>query len=164
MRAVNRWYRCAQPPVRDSTKPSTPAGVAASRSIGAAMPSTYLSLHYHLVFATKNRQALITPEWRSRLHEYLGGTISGLGGFAQGVGGVADHVHLLVSLKATHCLADVLRELKKASSVWVHEQIGLRSFAWQEGYAAFTVSAPARPAVQQYIANQDKHHRPRSSR
>ncbi len=114
------------------------------------MASTYLSLHYHLVFATKNREAVIASEWRPRLHEYLGGIISGLAGFSQGVGGVADHVHLLVGLKATHCLADVMRELKKASSVWVHEQIGLQTFAWQEGYAAFTVSAPTRAAVQQF--------------
>ena len=42
------------------------------------MASTYLSLHYHLVFATKSREAVIAPEWRSRLHEYLGGTISAL--------------------------------------------------------------------------------------
>jgi putative transposase len=128
------------------------------------MPSTYLSLHYHLVFGTKNREPSIAAPWRSRLHDYLGGTIAGLGGFPEGVGGVDDHVHLLIGLKATHCLADVLRELKKASSVWVHEEIGLRSFAWQEGYAAFTVSATAREAVQKYIANQEEHHRVRSFR
>ena len=90
------------------------------------MASTYLSLHYHLVFGTKKREPLIAPQWRSRLHEYLGGTISGLGGYPQGIGGVADHVHLLIALKATHCLADVLRELKKASSAWAHEEIGLQ--------------------------------------
>ncbi|MGA2258818.1 MAG: transposase [Thermoguttaceae bacterium] len=128
------------------------------------MASTYLSLHYHLVFGTKNREPWIVPSWRSRLHEYLGGTISGLGGFPQGIGGVADHVHLLVDLKATSCLADVLRELKKASSVWVHEQIGLPSFAWQEGYTAFTVSATARTAVQSYIAHQEAHHGTKSFR
>ena len=128
------------------------------------MSSTYLSLHYHLVFGTKNRQPSIDPQWRSRLHEYLGGTISGLGAFPQGVGGVVDHVHLLIGLKATHCLADVMRELKKASSVWVHEQIGLRSFAWQEGYAAFTVSAPARQSVRRYISNQEEHHRTKTFR
>src|SRR5450759_2705745 len=104
------------------------------------------------------------PPWRARLHEYLGGTIVGLGGFPQGIGGVADHVHLLVGLKATHVLADVLRELKKASSVWVHGQIGLPSFAWQEGYAAFTLSATVRQAVREYIANQEEHHRVRSFR
>jgi putative transposase len=126
--------------------------------------STYLSLHYHLVFGTKNREPSIGAEWRPRLHEYLGGTITGLDGFPQKVGGVEDHVHLLVGLKATHCLADVLRELKKASSVWVHDEIGLPSFGWQEGYAAFTVSATAREGVQLYIANQEVHHGTRTFR
>jgi REP element-mobilizing transposase RayT len=120
------------------------------------MSSTYLSLHYHLVFSTKHRASTIAAPWRERLHDYLGGTIRGLDGFPQGVGGVADHVHLLVGLKATHCLPDVLRELKKASSVWVRDEIGLKDFAWQEGYAAFTVSPPARPAIKKY---QEAHHR-----
>ena len=128
------------------------------------MPSTYLSLHYHLVFSTKNREALIAPAWRARLHDYLGGTIRGLGGYPEGIGGVADHVHLLAGLKATHCLSDVMRELKKAASTWVHEEVRLRSFAWQEGYAAFTVSATAREAVRSYIANQEEHHRVKSFR
>ena len=116
--------------------------------------STFLSLHYHLVFSTKNRAPFIKPSWIERLHEYLSGTVVGLAGFPQGTGGVADHVHLLVGLKATHCLADFVRELKKTSSVWAHEQIGERDFAWQEGYAAFTVGATARDAVKHYIANQ----------
>ncbi len=85
------------------------------------MASTYLSLHYHIVFGTKNRLPIIDGHWRPRLHEYLGGAIRGLGGFPERIGGTEDHVHLLVSLKATHCLADVMRELKKASSVWVHD-------------------------------------------
>jgi putative transposase len=128
------------------------------------MSSTYLSLHYHLVFGTKSREPFIEPTWRARLHDYLGGTIHGLGGFPEGVGGVVDHVHLLVGLKATHCLADVMRELKKASSVWVHEQVGMPAFSWQEGYAAFSVSATSREAVKHYIANQEEHHRVKSFR
>jgi hypothetical protein len=89
----------------------------------------------------------------------LGGTVEGLKGFPQGVGGIADHVHLLVGLKANHCLADFMRELKKASSAWVHDEIGMSPFAWQEGYAAFTVSASTRTTVRNYIANQEEHHR-----
>jgi (p)ppGpp synthase/HD superfamily hydrolase len=57
-----------------------------------------------------------------------------------------------------------MRELKKASSVWVHETIGESAFAWQDGYAAFTVSATARPGVREYIVNQEEHHRVKSSR
>ena len=128
------------------------------------MPSTYLSLHYHLVFSTKDRTPFIETAWRSRLHEYMGGTIRGLGGHSQVVGGVADHVHSLVGLKATHRLSDFMRELKKATSVWVHDEIHLREFLWQEGYAAFTVSATARDAVEKYILNQEEHHRRRSFR
>lgn len=128
------------------------------------MASTYLSLHYHLIFATKDRKPIILADWRSRLHEYLGGTIQGLGGFSEGVGGTADHVHILVSLKSTHCLADIMRELKKSASEWVHEVIGDGSFSWQVGYAAFTVSPSGRGAVKSYIANQEEHHRTRDSR
>jgi (p)ppGpp synthase/HD superfamily hydrolase len=58
-----------------------------------------------------------------------------------------------------HALADFVRDLKKASSVWVHDQVAEPDFAWQEGYAAFTVSATARDAVNHYIANQAEHHR-----
>jgi putative transposase len=123
------------------------------------MPSTFLSLHYHIVFSTKDRAPLIADSWREPLHEYLGGTVAGLGGISQGVGGVADHVHLLIGLKATHRLADFLRELKKASAVWVRDEINLREFAWQEGYGAFTVSPTARPSVQKYIFDQLEHHR-----
>ena len=71
----------------------------------------------------------------------------------------ADHVHLLVGLRATHCLADVLHELKKESFIWVHDEIGVPGFAWQEGYAAFTVSPSARSDVKLYIAHQEEHHR-----
>jgi len=126
------------------------------------MGSTYLSLHYHLVFGTKGRVPRIEDAWRARLHDYLGGTVRGLGGVAQQVGGVRDHVHLLVGLKATHCLADFVRELKKGSSAWVRQEAGDGEFAWQEGYAAFTVSATARDAVAKYVANQEEHHRERS--
>jgi putative transposase len=128
------------------------------------MPSTYLSLHYHVVFSTKNREPLIQSSWRPRLHEYLGGTVEGLDAKTEIVGGTGDHVHLLVRLRATHCLADFMRELKKASSIWVHDELKLPAFAWQEGYAAFTVSASSCAAVCEYIARREEHHRKRSFR
>ena len=127
------------------------------------MPSTHTSLHYHLIFATKNREPMIASPWRAELHSYLGGIAKGLDALPHGIGGVADHVHLLVSLKPTHCLSDFMRELKKSSSSWIRDS-HLPSFHWQEGYAAFTVSASARDAVKHYIANQEEHHRVKSFR
>ena len=67
-------------------------------------------------------------------------------------------------MKATHCLAEVMRELKKASSLWVHEELGIARFAWPEGDAAFTVSATARESVRSHIANQPEHHRVKTFR
>src|SRR5262245_47589255 len=103
------------------------------------MPSRYLSLHYHLVFSTKDRLRLTvvakSPSsvswWKSQAWMVFSRS-----------GGIADHVHLLVDLKATHCLADFTRELKKASSARVHDKMGTHAFAWQEGYAAFTALQP----------------------
>jgi putative transposase len=127
-----------------------------------AMPSTHLSLHCHLIFSTKDRRRLIADDWRERLHAYLGGAVRGCGGVAESIGGINDHVHLLMGLRATHRLADVLREIKASSSEWVHQKIGLRAFAWQEGYGAFTVSASQLAAVKSYIARQEEHHRRRT--
>lgn len=66
------------------------------------MPSTHLSLHYHLIYSTKNRLPLIAESWRDRLHAYLGGAVRTVGGVPEAVGGTSDHVHLLVGLRATH--------------------------------------------------------------
>jgi len=98
------------------------------------MGSTYHSLHYHWVCSTKERRPFIRPEWRPRLHEYLGGTVRGLEGVPLKVGGVQDPVHALIGLKPTHCLSDFVRELKKATSVWAAAQHE-RAFEWQGVFA-----------------------------
>ncbi|MEA2206174.1 MAG: REP-associated tyrosine transposase [Blastocatellia bacterium] len=125
------------------------------------MGSTFFSLHYHIIFSTKERRPLIRREWQPRLHSYLGGIIRGMNGVAQSVGGVSDHVHLLVSLGTTHRISDVLRDLKKDSTNWVKENFD-NAFRWQEGYAAFTVSPSGTNSVRRYIENQEEHHRKKS--
>ena len=128
----------------------------------AAMPSTHLSLHFHVVFSTKNREPRIAAEWRERLHGYLGGVARKSGCVPEAIGGVADHVHLLLGLTATARLADVVRDIKAVSSKWIHEETGDRAFAWQEGYGAFSVSPSHRETVRSYIASQEEHHRKRT--
>ncbi len=128
------------------------------------MPSTHTSLHYHLVFSTKERAPIIHPDIRDRVHAYLGGVIRGIGGTPLEVGGVADHVHLVIGLKPTHVLADVMRALKGDSSKWIHAELRVRDFAWQEGYGAFTVSKSGVERVREYVRNQEEHHRKRTFR
>ena len=126
------------------------------------MPSTHISIHVHVVFSTKNRQPIIDNTWRERLHSYIGGAIKRAGGRPIAIGGTADHVHLLIGLKATHRLGDFLREIKAASSKWVGDELEVPDFAWQSGYGATSVSAPVLPIISRYIANQEEHHRRRS--
>ena len=123
------------------------------------MPSTHLSLHYHVVFSTKDRRPFIAEEWRGRLHEYLGGLIRHADGIPEAIGGIADHVHLLAGLRATHSLATFVQDIKQNSSKWIHEAISVKNFAWQQGYGAFTVSVSNCGAVKEYIAQQAEHHR-----
>lgn len=125
------------------------------------MPSSHVSSNFHLVFSTKERLPLITIEWRERLHAYLGGIVKGMDAVPLAVGGVADHVHLLVSLKSKHRLDYFLRDLKADSSTWIHTELK-KKFEWQKGYGAFSVSPNAIEVVKKYIANQEKHHEKKS--
>lgn len=101
-------------------------------------------------------------ELRGRIHEYLGGAIRGMNGIAHAVGGTSDHIHVFAGLRATHCLADVMRELKSESSGWIHRELRLPSFQWQEGYGGFTVGASHIDAVKSYVLNQEQHHKTQS--
>ncbi|HEU5396958.1 MAG TPA: IS200/IS605 family transposase [Verrucomicrobiae bacterium] len=118
-----------------------------------------MSLHFHVVFSTKDRYPFIDDAWRIRLHEYLGGVVRSAGGVPEAVGGPADHVHLLVGLRATLPLASFVQDIKQTSSRWIHETIGLKNFSWQQGYGAFTVSVSNCDPVKRYISGQVEHHR-----
>jgi REP element-mobilizing transposase RayT len=111
------------------------------------MGSTFFSLHYHLVSRPKNDDPSLSQNGN---HVFI------LTGVPEIVGGVEDHVHVLASLRPVHCIADVLRDLKKESSTWAKENFD-RRFTW-----AFTVSPRATDSVRRYIATQQAHHRKRS--
>ncbi len=128
------------------------------------MSSTFLSLHYHIVFGTKHREKHIVSAWRPQLHAYVAGILRNLDGNPFIVGGVEDHIHILTELRAVHPLSDVVREVKRSSCRWVHDEVGLPCFAWQSGYAAFSVSPGSRDPVHRYILNQEEHHRTRTFR
>jgi REP element-mobilizing transposase RayT len=103
------------------------------------MPSTFTSLHYHLIFGTKNREPFLRPPFLAPIHAYLGGCIRRSGAVPVQIGGVEDHVHILVRMKPTGCVANLLRDIKKPSSEWLRHEMNQRQFHWQDGYSAFTV-------------------------
>jgi len=126
------------------------------------MAQTHLSLFVHLVFHTKGNRPCIREEWRKKLHAFLGGCLKTARCIPLAIGGTHDHVHLLVGFRATHCIADLVKGIKVASSKWAHSEIGYRMFGWQGGYGAFTVSPLQTEKVRNYIENQMEHHQAKS--
>ena len=124
------------------------------------MAHSYTCLLYHLVFSAKDREPWLQGELRPRLWEYLSGAIRGEGGFCLLANGIADHVHLLARLRQDKAVSDVLRAIKANSSGWIRDGFSkVRSFHWQDGYGAFTVSQSQMETVRRYIAGQEAHHR-----
>lgn len=119
---------------------------------------SYTNFLFHIVFGTKGRLPLIPTELKPRLHEYLGGTVRGLGGTAFEINGMNDHVHLLVKLKPTIRFSDFLRDLKANSSTWAKQNM-TGKFSWQRRYGGFTVSESQFEVVRNYIRKQEEHHK-----
>jgi len=120
---------------------------------------SYVSSYFHCVFSTKERRPLITPALRERLWPYLGGIARENDMTAVSIGGVADHVHLLLALKATMPVSKAMQLIKGGSSKWVHDTFpDQRTFQWQEKYGAFSVSLSQLEKIVHYIENQEEHH------
>ena len=121
------------------------------------MPHALVNNRVHVIFSTKGRQELIPEEARSRLWAFIGGIARSNGFTAVAVGGTGNHAHALLAIPSTMPLAKAVQLIKGGSSKWCNENLP-RQFAWQEGYAAFSVSPSQKQAVVHYIARQQEHH------
>ena len=123
------------------------------------MPHTYATLLSHLVFATKHRDPWIQPDMEQRLFAYCATVAQSEHGQILAMNGLPDHVHLLISLKPIVAPANFVRAIKANSSRFIHETFpDHRRFAWQAGYAIFSVSESVAPKVTTYINNQKQRH------
>jgi REP element-mobilizing transposase RayT len=115
----------------------------------------------HTVFSTKDRRRFLREEsLRDELHRYLGGILVKLGCQPVIVGGVEDHVHMLSTLSRTCQVAEMVKEAKRGSSLWLKtKKPDLHDFAWQNGYGAFSIGFSQIGAARKYIAGQEAHHR-----
>ena len=125
------------------------------------MPQSLAQIYLHIVFSTKHRQPRFhDAAFIEELYAYLAGICKKQDCFAKLVGGYVDHVHLLCSLSRRKTVADLVRELKTNSSVWIKAQKPeWTDFHWQDGYGVFSVSQSQLEKVKEYIGNQEEHHR-----
>ena len=124
------------------------------------MANTYSALFLHIVFSTKNRKLWIKPDIENRVWSYIGGIARIHQLTAIQVGGIEEHIHALLMAKPIHSPSDIAKWLKSESSKWIHTEFDqMKTFAWQDGYGAFSVSKSNVPAVVEYIKNQREHHK-----
>ena len=122
--------------------------------------STYTQILYHIVFTTKERRPVLADARRDDLYRYISGVIKNNRSRTVWINGVKDHVHILMSVHPTIALAELLKDVKVASSVWIKENKIFPNFeGWQEGYGAFTYSLRDEPEMIAYLKSQEEHHR-----
>ena len=125
------------------------------------MPQSLAKVLVHVVFSTKDRRpSLRDKAVRDELHRYLGGILNRLHCPSIIVGGVEDHVHFLCGLSRTSNAADIVKEVKRGSSLWLKTMSpDLADFSWQNGYGIFSIGFSQIESVRDYIAGQEEHHR-----
>ena len=129
------------------------------------MANTYTQIHIQFVFAIKHRDGLILSSFKEELYQYIAGIIKYHNHKLLAINGMPDHIHILIGMRPTQSISDLLQDIKGNSSKWINENKFLKiKFEWQEGYGAFSYSKSHINAVIDYIKNQEQHHSVKSFR
>ncbi len=123
------------------------------------MSNTYTKIHIQFVFAVKYRHAVIQSSWKNELYRYMTGIVQKNKHKLLVINGMPDHIHILVGLRPSQSISDLLQDIKGSSSRWINEGKFVKDkFEWQEGYGAFSYSPGELDNVINYIKNQEIHH------
>ncbi len=124
------------------------------------MSQSLSKIYIHLVFHTKNNNALIHEDEMNVLYAYIGSIIKDNDSIPIIINGTKDHLHILFVMSKNVALAKITEEIKRHSSRWIktrHDRY--RKFAWQGGYGGFSVSESLVEKTKKYITNQEEHHK-----
>jgi len=129
------------------------------------MAGTFSQIYIQVVFAVQNREATIASSWEEELYKYISGIVRNKQQKLIAINGMPDHIHFFIGMKPSSCLSDLVREVKKSSTVFIKEKkISKFMFNWQEGYGAFSYSHSQIDSVVKYIMNQKEHHKKQTFR
>ena len=128
-------------------------------------PGTFTQMYVQLVFAVKNRDAVLKEDFRKRVFEYMSGIITSMKHKSMIINGTSNHVHILFGLNPSVSVSDTVHDIKRSSSLFINnEKLCPCRFAWQEGYGGFTYSRSQIADVYYYIENQESHHKKKTFR
>ena len=124
------------------------------------MSQSLANIVVHLVFSTKGRRPLIRDEDRGQLHAYITDILKNCDSPLIEINSVRDHIHILFGQSKNHASAKIVEQIKTSSSTWIKTlDPWYADFAWQTGYAEFSVSPMHVEVVRDYIRSQPEHHR-----
>jgi len=124
------------------------------------MAGTYSQIYIQIVFAVQNRACRIHSSWEEELYKYITGIVQNKGQKMIAINGMPNHIHIFIGMKPSCCLSDLVREIKKASTVFIKEKkLSKYKFTWQVGFGAFSYSHSHIDRVAKYVMNQKEHHR-----
>ena len=129
------------------------------------MANTYTQCYFHLVFAVKNRNALIRKEWKNEMEKYITGIVQNKRHKLLAIGSMPDHIHIYLGYNVNHLIPDLVEEIKTSSNKWIKDnQFSKFRFEWQKGYGAFTHPRSHLERVVHYVLNQEENHRKKTFR
>ncbi len=135
----------------------------ANATIPPKMANTYTQIYLQVVFAVEGRQSLIPASRNDELQKYITGIVTNQGQKLIAINNMPDHIHILIGLKPSIRLSDLVRDIKAFSSKFINEQRWVAGrFSWQEGFGAFSYGHSQLGSVIRYIENQQIHHRRRT--
>jgi REP element-mobilizing transposase RayT len=124
------------------------------------MADTYTKLFIHVVFAVRGRENIISTRWKDDLYKYINGIVINNDQKLMIINGMPDHIHILLGLKPTIALSNLVRDIKANSSRFVNEQKWVKGkFEWQHGFGAFTCNPADLEPIINYIKKQEEHHK-----
>jgi putative transposase len=125
--------------------------------------SSFHQITYQIIFGTKKREQTIAEEYCEELYKYIWGIIKAKNCHLYRINGVEDHIHIVSDLNPSITLAEYVKTIKVASSLWMKESGKFPQFkGWQDGYGAFTYSFESRDKLINYVKNQKEHHKKES--
>jgi REP element-mobilizing transposase RayT len=132
---------------------------ALSTKLSTPIPMPYWQLFYHIVWSTKNRESLITPEIEPRVYELVRSKAKSLEASVLALNGMADHVHLIVSIPPKVAIARFIGQIKGVTSTRLNQShVVSHPFAWQDEYGVFSFDKKRLPPHVAYVEHQKEHH------
>lgn len=124
------------------------------------MANTYTQLYIHLVFAVKNRQALIGKVWKDELEKYITAIVQNHQHKLLAIGSMPDHIHIFIGYQVNQLIPNLVEDIKTSSNAWIKTNgLSKYKFEWQKGYGAFSHARSQLDVVVNYVRNQEKHHK-----